>query len=183
MCCLLSALLIPFTTTPANTNTCKTTWTPTACSPIITLVRVARAIHSSLTHLQNDFSYSFYLRGKSVKMIKNELKLDVGLAQDFYKYSQFVSDTTINEFGRKVMKQVRMQNSTFQNITLKARLGYRFSDRINLDGDIRQIIQGRNFGDLLYDAKLTLAGGQKAGKIYWALTSKAVRRGWLIPIG
>lgn len=119
----------------------------------------------SLTHLQNDFSYSFYLRGKSVKMIKNELKLDVGLAQDYYKYSQFVNDTTINEFGRKVMKQVRMQNASFQNITLKARLGYRFSDRINLDGDIRQIIQGRNFGDLLYDAKLTLAGGKKAGKI------------------
>nr|WP_294941601.1 putative porin [uncultured Mucilaginibacter sp.] len=119
----------------------------------------------NVLHLQNDFSYSFYLRGKSVKMIKNELKLDVGLAQDFYKYSQFVSDTTINEFGRKEMKPVRVQNTSFQNITLKARLGYRFSDRINLDGDIRQIVQGRNFGDLLYDAKLTLAGGKKAGKI------------------
>ncbi|OOQ58371.1 hypothetical protein BC343_11045 [Mucilaginibacter pedocola] len=119
----------------------------------------------SVFHLQNDFSYSFYLRGKSVKMIKNELKLDVGLVQDYYKYSQYVSDTVLNEFGRKVMKQVRMQNENFQNITLKARLGYRFSDRINLDGDIRQIVQGRNFGDLLYDVKLTLAGGQKAGRI------------------
>lgn len=119
----------------------------------------------NLLHIQNDFSYSFYLRGKSLKMVKNELKLDVGLTQDFYKYSQFVNDTTINQFGRKVLAQRSVQNETFQNITLKARLGYRFSDRINLDGDIRQIVQGRNFGDLLYDAKLTLAGGQKAGRI------------------
>lgn len=119
----------------------------------------------NVTHIQNDFSYSFYLRGKSLKMVKNELKLDVGLTQDFYKYSQFVNDTTLNEFGRKVLKESRVQNKTFQNITLKARLGYRFSDRINLDGDIRQIVQGRDFGDLLYDAKLSLAGGKKAGRI------------------
>jgi hypothetical protein len=116
-------------------------------------------------HLQNDFSYSFYLRGKSVNFVKNELKLDVGLTQDYYKYSQFVSDTLLNQFGRKELLQSRVQNTSFQNLTLKARLGYRFSDRIILDGDLRQIVQGRNFGDLLYDAKLTLAGGQKAGKI------------------
>ncbi|RFZ85894.1 hypothetical protein DYU05_10005 [Mucilaginibacter terrenus] len=119
----------------------------------------------NVTHLQNEFSYSFYLRGKTTSLVKNELKLDVGLAQDYYKYSQFVSDTVINEFGRKVLKPSRVQNESFQNITLKAKLGYRFSDRINLDGDIRQIVQGRNFGDLLYDAKLTLAGGRKAGRI------------------
>ncbi|MBD1393115.1 putative porin [Mucilaginibacter glaciei] len=119
----------------------------------------------NVLHLQNDFTYSFYLRGKSLKMVKNELKLDLGLTQDFYKYSQFVSDSVLNDVGRKEMRPVRVQNSTLQNITLKARLGYRFSDRINLDGDIRQIIQGRNFGDLLYDAKLTLAGGRKTGKI------------------
>ena len=116
-------------------------------------------------HLQNDFSYSFYLRGKSVNFVKNELKLDVGLTQDYYKYSQFVNDTLLNQFGRKELLQSRVQNTSFQNLTLKARLGYRFSDRINLEGDLRQIVQGRNFGDLLYDAKLTLAGGKKAGKI------------------
>jgi hypothetical protein len=116
-------------------------------------------------HLQNDFSYSFYLRGKTKSFVKNELKLDIGLTQDYYKYSQFVADTIINEFGRKEIDKSRVQNTSFQNLTLKARLGYRFSDRINLDGDIRQIVQGRNFGDLLYDAKLTLAGGQKTGKI------------------
>lgn len=119
----------------------------------------------NVLHLQNDFTYSFYLRGKAVKYVKNELKLDLGLTQDFYKYTQFVNDTTINDLGRKQLNQVRVQNSTLQNITLKAKLGYRFSDRINLEGDLHQIIQGRDFGDLLYDAKLTLAGGQKTGKI------------------
>ena len=119
----------------------------------------------NVLHLQNDFSYSFYLRPKAAKIVKNELKLDVGLTQDFYKISQFVADTIINEYGQKVIRPAKQQGETFQNITLKARLGYRFSDRINLDADIRQIVQGRNFGDLLYDAKLTLAGGQKTGRI------------------
>ena len=116
----------------------------------------------NVLHLQNEFTYSFYLRSKA---LKNELKLDVGLVQDFYKMSQFVNDTLFNAVGRKELLQRRVQNETFQNITLKARLGYKFSDRILLDADIRQIVQGRNFGDLLYDAKLTLAGGEKAGKI------------------
>ncbi|MFD0765635.1 putative porin [Mucilaginibacter lutimaris] len=119
----------------------------------------------NVMHLQNDFSYSFYLRGKSLKMVKNELKLDVGLTQDYYKVSQFVADTIINQFGNKEVRPSRVQNESFQNITLKGRLGYKFSDRIVLDADLRQIVQGRNFGDLLYDAKLTLAGGQKAGRI------------------
>src|SRR6202007_3451435 len=40
----------------------------------------------SVFHIQNGFSYSFYLRGKSTGTIKNELKLDVGLVQDYYNY-------------------------------------------------------------------------------------------------
>ncbi|MFD0793584.1 putative porin [Mucilaginibacter litoreus] len=116
-------------------------------------------------HLQNDFSYSFYLRGKSTTRSKNELKLDVGLTQDYYNMSQYVADTIINNVGRKDMKQVRVQKESFQNITLKGRLGYRFSDRINLDLNVNQIAQGRNFGDFLYDAKLTLAGNKKTGRI------------------
>jgi len=119
----------------------------------------------NVMHLQNDFSYSFYLRGKSGKIAKNELKLDVGLVQDYYKISQFVSDTTINRFGNKQMLPSKKQDESFQNITLKGRLGYKFSDRIILDADLRQIVQGRNFGDLLYDARLTLAGDQKTGRI------------------
>ncbi|MEN0052485.1 MAG: putative porin [Mucilaginibacter sp.] len=117
------------------------------------------------THIQNEFLYSFYLRSKSVKFVKNELKLDLGLVHDLWHYAQYVSDTTLNQYGAKFVHQDRVQNKTFQDITLKAKLGYRFSDRIALDADFRQIAQGRDFGNYFYDAKLTLAGGKKAGKI------------------
>ena len=119
----------------------------------------------SVTHIQNEFSYSFYLRSKSVKFVKNELKLDLGLLHDFYHYAQYVSDTTLNQYGYQYIHQNKVQNNTFQDITLKAKLSYRFSDRIGLEGDLRQIAQGRDFGDYYYGAKLTLAGGAKAGKI------------------
>ncbi len=121
--------------------------------------------HDSLTvfHIQNSFSYSFYLRSKS---IKNEVKLDVGLVQDFYHYQQYVADTVtnFNTFG-KALQNDKKQDQSFQDITLKAKVGYRFSDRIFLDADLQQIAQGRDFGDFLYDAKVTLAGGRKAGRI------------------
>ncbi|MDF2431729.1 MAG: hypothetical protein JWP44_1360 [Mucilaginibacter sp.] len=116
----------------------------------------------SVTHLQNDFSYSFYLRSKN---IKNEVKLDLGLTQDYYTYSQYVSDTTLNQYGVKVVQPLKVQQASFQDITLKARFSYRFSDRIGLEGNFSQIAAGRDFGDFLYDAKLLLAGGNKAGKI------------------
>jgi hypothetical protein len=115
--------------------------------------------------LQNSFSYSFYLRPKSAKAAKNEVKLDVGLSQDIYTYKQYVSDTTLNQYGNKVNLPQKVQSNSFQDITLKGRASYRFSDRILLEGDVQQIAAGRDFGDFLYDAKLTLAGGSKAGKI------------------
>ncbi|WP_255496155.1 putative porin [Mucilaginibacter sp. FT3.2] len=118
-----------------------------------------------VTHIQNEFSYSFYLRSKSVKFVKNEVKLDLGLVHDLYNYAQYVSDTTLNQYGYQYLHQNKVQNNTFQDITLKAKLGYRFSDRIGLDADFRQIAQGRDFGDYYYGARLTLAGGNKAGKI------------------
>lgn len=116
-------------------------------------------------HIQNEFNYSFYLRGKSTGVVKNEVKLDLGLSQDLYHYQQFVADTgIINTYGR-ILQADKKQDQTFQNITLKAKAGYRFSDKILLDVDLQQIAEGRNFGDFLYDAKLTLAGGKKAGRI------------------
>jgi hypothetical protein len=39
---------------------------------------------TAIKHLQNDFTYSFYLRGKSISFLKNELKLNVGLIHDLY---------------------------------------------------------------------------------------------------
>jgi hypothetical protein len=119
----------------------------------------------AVTHLQNEFSYSFYLRSKSVGFVKNEVKLDLGLVQDYYKYSQYVNDTTLNQYGAKVTLQQKVQSASFQDITLKAKFSYKFSDRVALDGDFQQIAQGRDAGDFLYDAKVTLAGGQKAGKV------------------
>ncbi|MCR8561403.1 putative porin [Mucilaginibacter sp. BJC16-A38] len=119
----------------------------------------------SVKHLQNDFSYSFYLRSKKEKAIKNELKLDVGLTQDIFSYSQFVSDTTLDQYGSKVVRAIKQQATSFQDLTVKGRLSYKLSDRAALEGNVQQIVQGRDFGDFLYDAKLTLAGNNKAGKI------------------
>jgi len=119
----------------------------------------------SLTHVQNDFSYSFYLRGKSRQFVKNELKLDLGLTHDLYHYTQYVSDTTINQFGIKLRAPDQKQSATFQNITVKGKLSYRFSDKINLEANVNQIAAGRNFGDFIYDAKALLAGNNKEGKI------------------
>ncbi len=126
----------------------------------------------TVKHLQNDFSYSFYLRPKSSGFIKNEIKLDVGLVQDIYSYSQYVSDTTLNQAGNKVTQPYKVSPSdpssrynTFQDLTLKGKLSYKFSDRIMIDADLQQVAQGRDFGNFFYDGKVTLAGGQKAGKI------------------
>jgi len=119
----------------------------------------------SLQHFQNDFTYSFYLRSKSGKAVKNEVKLDVGLTQDVYHFTQYVSDSTINKYGAEVTQAATKQDATFQNITAKGRLSYRFSDKAGLEANVNQIVQGRDFGDFLYEAKLMLAGGNKTGKI------------------
>ena len=118
-----------------------------------------------VTHLQNDFSYSFYLRGKSQQFVKNEFKLDVGLTHDLYTLAQYVRDTTVNQFGNKVIAADKMQTGSFQNITLKGKMSYRFSDRMNLEANVNQIAVGHNFGDFIYETKLLLAGNNKAGKI------------------
>ena len=119
----------------------------------------------SVFHLQNGFSYSFYLRGKSTGIVKNEVKVDLGLVHDYYTYGQYVTDTITNaNFARQIVNQ-RVQNNSFQDITLRAKAGYRFSDKILLDVDLQQIAAGRDFGNFLYEAKLSLSGGRKAGRI------------------
>jgi hypothetical protein len=115
-------------------------------------------------NIRNDFSYSFYLRPKSSGLLKNELKLDLGLQHDLYNYKQYVSDSVKRDFG-KVSEQALKQSATFQNITLKAKLGYKFSNRVLFNADFQQVAQGRNFGDYLYDVKFTLAGNDKTGRI------------------
>ena len=58
-----------------------------------------------------------------------------------------------------------MQSGSFQDITIKAKATYRFSDKVGLEANVNQIAAGRDFGDLLYEAKAVVSGGKKAGKI------------------
>lgn len=97
--------------------------------------------------ISNEFGYSFYLRGKSVAFIKNEVKLDLRLLHELFWY---------NEMGYK---------KTFQNTTAKAGIGYRLSDRINIVGDLNQIVVGRNFGDYLYEAQANVLLSNNVGRI------------------
>ncbi|GGH01248.1 hypothetical protein GCM10007415_41660 [Parapedobacter pyrenivorans] len=102
---------------------------------------------TQLTTITNDFGYSFYLRGKSLAFIKNEIKLDLGYQHDMHWYR----DRGLHAF--------------LQNSILKAGVGYRFSDRITITGDLNQIVQGANFGDYLYDAEADILLSSKIGRI------------------
>lgn len=97
--------------------------------------------------LQNEFMYSFYLRGKSLSFIKNELKLDVGIRNNLYKYEQM---------GYK---------TSFQNTSILANISYRFSDKITIKGNLQQILAGRNFGDYLYVARTNFLLSRSVGRI------------------
>ncbi|RZK23242.1 MAG: hypothetical protein EOO43_08700, partial [Flavobacterium sp.] len=108
-------------------------------------------------HIQNEFIYSFFLRAKSSSLIKNELKLDVGIKHDYYKYNQFVLlKDNAKYYG---------YNASFQNVTVLGNAGYRLSDKIDLNVDLQQIIQGRNIGDFLYEAKSNVLLSKSVGRI------------------
>jgi hypothetical protein len=109
------------------------------------------------SHVQNEFVYSFFLRAKSSALIKNELKLDVGIKHDYYKYNQFV----LLKDGAKYYGY----NASFQNLTLLGNAGYRLSDKIDLNVDLQQIFQGRNLGDFLYEAKSNVLLSKSVGRI------------------
>ncbi|SEM74700.1 Putative porin [bacterium A37T11] len=100
-----------------------------------------------LTTISNEFGYSFYLRGNSLSFIKNEVKLDLGLEHDLYWYRQMTD------------------KKSFQNITIKGGAGYKFSDRINFNLNVDQIVTGRNFGDYMYEANANILLGNKIGNI------------------
>jgi hypothetical protein len=108
-------------------------------------------------HIQNEFIYSFFLRAKSTSIIKNELKLDVGIKHDYYKYNQFVLfKDNAKYYG---------YDASFQNVTVLGNAGYRLSNKIDLNVDLQQIIQGRNFGDFLYEAKSNVLLSKSVGRI------------------
>ncbi|HCN83857.1 MAG TPA: hypothetical protein DIT07_09585 [Sphingobacteriaceae bacterium] len=102
---------------------------------------------TSVKNLQNEFMYSFYLRGKSLSFMKNELKLDLGIQNNLYSYEQM---------GYK---------ANFQNTTLKASLDYRFSNRVNITGDLNQLAYGKNIGDYLYEARANFLLSKSVGRI------------------
>lgn len=100
-----------------------------------------------VTDLRNEFNYSFYLRSKAVSFLKNEAKLDLGVQNDLYHYEQMD------------------YKKNFSNTTLKAGFAYRFSDKVGLDANLQQIMQGANFGDFLHEAKANFLLGKSIGRI------------------
>ncbi len=111
-----------------------------------------------VTHLQNEFVYTFFLRGKGSKVIKNELKLNAGLRHDLFRYAQFRSEDPAEP-------TVKVKNTPFQNTTLLGSLGYRFSNRIDLNVDVQQLFQGPQAGDFLYEAKSNVLLSNNIGRI------------------
>lgn len=134
---------------------------------------------TSVKHIQNEFIYSFFLRGKSSSVIKNELKIDAGIRHDFYNYSQMVGvlprTTTISNTDDKGVvtnitttvdnKYFSNYTKSFQNVTLLGSAGYRFSNRIDLNFDVQQIFQGRQAGDFMYEAKSNVLVSNNLGRI------------------
>lgn len=100
---------------------------------------------TKVTTISNEFTYSFYLRNKS--LLKNEAKLNVGFQNDLIWYS----DSIRNDF--------------FQNSSVKGDLSYKFSDRINFNISGNQIVAGKHFGDFLYEAQADILIGNKVGKV------------------
>ena len=100
---------------------------------------------TSITTISNEFTYTFYLRGKGV--FKNEAKLDLAFQNDLIWYSDSLT------------------SSFYQNSTLKGNLGYKFSDRIDLRAAVNQIVVGQQAGDFLYEANADIFLSENAGKI------------------
>ncbi|MFC1225399.1 putative porin [Pedobacter sp. BG31] len=108
-------------------------------------------------HIKNEFIYSFFLRPKNSSVIKNELKVDAGVRHDYYthEYLGLKQDGTSYEQSR----------FAYQNITILGAAGYRFSNNIDFNLDVQQILQGENAGDYLYEAKSKILLGKTIGRI------------------
>ncbi len=100
-----------------------------------------------VNNLRNEFNYSFYLRSKAVGFLKNEAKLDLGVQNDLYHYEQM------------------SYKKNLSNTTLKAGVAYRFSDKVGIEADLQQIMQGANFGDFLHEARANFLLSKSIGRI------------------
>lgn len=112
---------------------------------------------TNVKHLQNDFVYTFFLRGKGSSVIKNELKIDAGIRHDYYSYKQYGILRDLTKYYD--------HTASFQNISLLGALGYRFSNRVDINVNLQQIFQGEQTGDFLYEAKSNVFLSNKAGRI------------------
>ncbi|WP_148233513.1 putative porin [Pseudopedobacter saltans] len=101
-----------------------------------------------LDHVRNEFAYSFYIRGKRISFLKNEVKVNAGLVQDYYRYNQYT------------------YNKNFQTLTLKGNVTYGLSNRINLNVGLQQIFQGPYIGDFLYEANSEVKLSNSVGSIF-----------------
>lgn len=112
---------------------------------------------TKVKHLKNEFIYSFFLRPKNSTVIKNELKVDAGIRHDYYqhRFLGFKPDGLTYEESK----------FTYQNITVLGSAGYRFSNNIDFNLDLQQIIQGENAGDYLYEAKSKILLSKSVGRI------------------
>jgi hypothetical protein len=110
---------------------------------------------TSYKQIQNEFIYTFFLRSRGA--LKNELKIDAGIRHDFYNYSQQVL--------YKDQSPYYNYKSSFQNVSLLGFAGYRFSNRIDLNVDLQQIVQGRQIGDFLYEAKSNVLLSRSVGRV------------------
>lgn len=108
-------------------------------------------------HIKNEFIYSFFLRPKNSSVIKNELKVDAGVRHDYYKHEYL----GLKQDGASYENS----NFTYQNITILGAAGYRFSNNIDFNLDVQQILQGENAGDYLYEAKSKILLGKNIGRI------------------
>jgi len=108
-------------------------------------------------HIKNEFIYSFFLRPKNSSVIKNELKVDAGIRHDYYKHEYFGIKQDATNYERS--------RFSYQNITILGAAGYRFSNNIDFNLDLQQILQGENAGDYLYEAKSKILLGKTIGRI------------------
>lgn len=99
---------------------------------------------TKITTISNDFTYSFYLRGKAMK---NEAKVELGFQNDLIWYS----DSLMSNF--------------YQNSMVKGSVGYKFSDKVDVNFAANQIVLGRNFGDFLYEAYADVHLSEAIGKL------------------
>lgn len=100
---------------------------------------------TKVTTISNEFTYTFYLRSRS--MLENEAKINIGFQNDLIWYE----DSLTNDF--------------LQNSAVKGDIRYQLSDKVDVQANVHQIVVGANFGDYLYEANAGIGMGDNIGKI------------------